>query len=425
MLPSQLKYNNKINASYARNFNSSIAPQNSANFSCGETTLINIPTGPNMFMSGPDSVLSFELNVQNSTTTATSNATCFGKAGVSGAIRRVRIIHGSTLLQDTDQYGQLISMLYAFQRSQEDLEGRGQIMEQTSSGAVGHVIGAITGPGTHTVQCCIPLHTILSMSDNYVPLWAMTGAPLRIEIQWESSVSKFIGSSVALSNGAGGTFKNVKYIANMIEVSDAGMEIIAKSLGGGPVEWVTQAYSTFSSSNTLGTAITQLSVPVPAKYHSLKALFATFRQYSAGAISHLADDSPNFGLASYTTRIGATTVPSDAPSNIPEFLCELERSLGCVSNRHSVSSYNVTQYSTLVSAGLAQSGAFAVGVELESYSNLSDMSSTYTGMNTSTSDIFFNPTFDAQGGNTNIQVDVFALYDSLIVFQDGMASVQV
>jgi hypothetical protein len=426
MLPKQLKYDNKINASYARNFNSSIAPQNTSNFTLGETCIINIPTSPNMFLSGADSVLSFNLSITNATGGAASAATAFGKAGVAGCIRRLRIFHGSTLLQDTDNYGQLCAMLYAGQRSREDLAGKGFMLELTGDGNKGAVIGAIANNGVYSAHVCIPLVSILSMSDNYTPLWAMTGAPLRLEIQWENSIAKFLGASVAFTPSAGGCFRGVKFIANMIEVSDQGMAIIQQSLEGKPVEWVTQAYSNFQSSNALANAVvTQLSIPVPAKYHSLKGLFATFREYASGAASHFADDSPNFNLTSYTTRIGAQTVPSDAPNTIPEYLCELERALGCVSNRHDVSSYSAAQYSAATSGGITVSGAFAVGVELESYSNLSDMSSTYSGMNTSTSDIFFNPTFGGGGGAVQLMTDVFALYDQLIVIQDGMTQVQV
>jgi hypothetical protein len=54
------------------------------------------------------------------------------------------------------------------------------------------------------------------------------------------------------------------------------------------------------------------------------------------------------------------------------------------------------------------------------------MNSIYTGMNTSTSDIFFNASFDAQGAGKsyNVRIDTYALFDSLITFENGFAMVQ-
>jgi hypothetical protein len=49
----------------------------------------------------------------------------------------------------------------------------------------------------------------------------------------------------------------------------------------------------------------------------------------------------------------------------------------------------------------------------------------YAGLNTSTDDIFFNPRFAAQAGNTNIRINTYALFDSLILFENGVAVVQV
>ena len=52
------------------------------------------------------------------------------------------------------------------------------------------------------------------------------------------------------------------------------------------------------------------------------------------------------------------------------------------------------------------------------------MSNVYAGLNTSVDDIFFNPKFDAQAANTNVKIDTYALFDSLIFFENGVAVVQ-
>jgi hypothetical protein len=75
------------------------------------------------------------------------------------------------------------------------------------------------------------------------------------------------------------------------------------------------------------------------------------------------------------------------------------------------------QIQTGVSVAL-RSSKFSVGFDLESYSAV-DLSKTYQGLNTSTDDIFANFRFDAQRNATNIRIDAYALYDQLIVCQNG------
>ena len=51
------------------------------------------------------------------------------------------------------------------------------------------------------------------------------------------------------------------------------------------------------------------------------------------------------------------------------------------------------------------------------------MDMVYTGTNTSTDDIFFTPKFAAQGGATNIRIDAYALFDQLVLIQNGVCTV--
>ena len=64
-----------------------------------------------------------------------------------------------------------------------------------------------------------------------------------------------------------------------------------------------------------------------------------------------------------------------------------------------------------------------MGLDLESYSN-TDMTSVYSGYNSSTEDIFFTPTFNAQGANTavDVRIDTYALFDCLISLENGVAT---
>ena len=66
-------------------------------------------------------------------------------------------------------------------------------------------------------------------------------------------------------------------------------------------------------------------------------------------------------------------------------------------------------------------GAFYLGLDLESYSN-TDMTSVYSGYNSSKEDILFNPTFNGQANAVDIRIDTYALYDCLISLENGVAT---
>jgi hypothetical protein len=69
-----------------------------------------------------------------------------------------------------------------------------------------------------------------------------------------------------------------------------------------------------------------------------------------------------------------------------------------------------------------QTGAFYVGVDMESYSNTSN-DTIYSGTNTSTDDIFGVFRFGALAGANNVRIDSYALYDQLVLIQNGVCTV--
>jgi hypothetical protein len=429
-LPKQLLYDNKINASYARNYNSVLQPQNTSNYGLGQTCIINIPAMNNTAMSGADTILSMKLRLASGAVDTLSH---LNRCGGAGVIQRLRLFAGSQLLCDIDNYGQLASLLTTYQQSRDDVRGKSQVLQGTSE-----LRGVELFDGTNAVgdakdlDLSFPLMSVLSMTDNYVPLWALSSiGTLRLELQFVSSVPKFCGSDKAVAptfqagTGANSIFSDVKLIANMVELSDQAMSIVQNSLGGKPVEWVCQSYSNYVYNAVLGTAVANISMPIAAKYNSLKALYICMREHADGANTRYADDSPSFNLAEYSTRIGAKVIPSEKPTTTPQFLAEAERALGCVSNRHTPHSYTYAQITAVdTSTTLALSASFMVGVETESYSNTDIGGRVYQGLNTSTDDIFFQAQFNAQPNDANVRFDAYACYDQLIVIDNGAVAVQ-
>jgi len=429
-LPSKLLFNNKINSSYARNFNSVIQAQNSTNYGLGQTAIFNIPCQRNQVLSGADTLLALKFKIRNGATL--DNEAFLNKGGIASAIQRLRIFSGSQLLCDIDNYGNLISMLTPWQSSQEHIKGKLKVL-QGCDGLTGlQVLPLNTAANVEGAEFdfCFPLLSILSLTDNYVPLWAMAGnGSLRVELQFVSDFIHFIGSSTAVTNPAAGlntVFTDVKMICNFVELSDAAMQIIESSLEGKPVQWVCQSYANYVFNATLGTGVTQISMPIPAKFNSLKALYITMRKNGNGALNKFSDDCSKYKLSQYTTRIGSRVIPAEPPTTLSQFVSEMERALGSASSRISPSCYVLSQLTDdLTTVNLAQSNCFAIGVETESYSS-APMGSVYQGLNTSTDDIFFQATFAGQAAGTDVttRFDAYASYDQLITIDNGQVTVQ-
>jgi hypothetical protein len=373
-------------------------------------------------MSGADTLLKCSLNVRNGN--AGAGIACLERCGIAGVIQRLRIFHGSTLLTDIDNYGNLVSLLTSLQQSAETVSNKLEVLQgQSYQQGVSLSANATTNK---SIDFSFSLLSILSLTNNYVPLFAMTGAPLRLEIQLVSTIPKFMVSDVVYTNhNAKKLLTKVELICNMMEISESGMDMVRKAAGP-VVQWVVSDYKNYANNVVLGQSETQVSVSIPAKFNSLKSLFWSFRLNSAGIDARYPHESCKFGMLEYTTRIGSQVIPAKAPNTVPEFFSELIRGIGSVGDTNHQTCIDVDSYSANVPvafAGLAdKSRTFYTGLDVESYSN-TDMGSVYSGLNTSTHDIFYMPKFAAQAADLNVRIDTYALFDSLILFENGVAMV--
>ncbi len=421
-LPKNALYTNKVQTSYSRNYQSQIQAQNGLTYSEGETIIINIPSSPNLVLSGADTVLKCTLNIANAAE-CTAN---LDRGGVAGVIQRLRLFHGSTLLSDIDNYGNLMNMMTTLQQSSDTVAGKMQILQGTGN-HTGESLLVAAAAGSHEFEYSFPLMSILTMTNNYVPLFALSGSPLRLEIQLVSSINRFITSTSALTTPANKSLlSNVEIVANFMEISDSGMQII-KNASGGVVQWVVSDFRNYGYNAALTNAVeTQLSVPIPAKFNSLKSLFWSFRAHSSGVAERYPNESCKFGLKEYSLRIGSQTMPTKPVSGTSHFFSELLRGIGCVSDINNETNFSKANYSADVpvayTGAAVSSKSFYAAMDLESYSNCST-DSIYSGYNSSVDDIFYNPVF-VPTADANIRVDTYAMFDSLILIENGVATVQ-
>ena len=413
-LPKALMYDNAIKASYAKNFVTILNCQNTNNHSSGSTAIINIPCQNNQVLSWNDSVLKMKMKL----TAGAADSTCvLDRAGVAGAIQRVRIFANGVLINDLDNYGNLVTQLTSFQESHDTLQGKLAVLQGTDSDLKGKSFGAITAGDTSSVDVAFPLMTCLGASDRYFPTYALAGGSLRMEIQFVSGVNKFVNATTA---DVAVAFDGVQLCANFVELSDSGIRIV-KEASGPSTDFVCGAYTNYVHNGNINAAGSQLSVPIPARFNSLNALYVTQRQSvnANGAASRFPYDSVKLGLSEYRTQIGSAVIPTEPPTSVPQFLSETERALGSVSNSMSQSSYRLAQIEADIATpnSQARSNCFLVGVETQSYAS-QPMNSSYSGLNTTQSDIYFRPTYGAAGAG-DVRLDAYASYDQLISISEG------
>jgi len=477
MLPKSLKYGSKVESAMARSSRVNIAPQNgTGNYVLGDTIILNIPTRNNLVLAATESYLKFTCAV---TSSAANNAFRFDSCGAHGLIQRIRVFHGSNLIQDIDSYGLLAKALFDLQQSQDATTGKQTLLAGTRADTVTQFQAVATADGTDaaTTQTLanalkgvlnsgrVPSYNINSgeriggdrialvanaatvsetyslnllslvgslSSSNYVPLFAMTAAPLRVEIQL---ISSFIQGCSELTGGTSTiSISNCEYIANFIELGDAAMSVIYGSLEGQPLQYVFPDFRNYQYTATIpDNTATQITMPIPAKFSSLKSLLVSSRDKGSGTLTFFPFSSVLLNLRDYQFRIGAQIMPPKPPSTITEFWAEVCKAYGSIADLHYTPSIDKNSYSLPASVATndsatnvsgSSSGSFFVGLDLENYV-ATDKSSIFAGYNSNTDDIFLTLNYNAVNrGNLTVRFDAFANFDCVLVCENNTSYVK-
>lgn len=350
---------------------------------------------------------------------------------------RYKRFHGSTLLEDVDNYGNLMAQLCTHQRSADNVSYKGSVVEGfeescavlvTGSGAgasatpiyslnalrgarisnptYGAAAGLAIGGVTPSKTFCIPLVSILgSLGDKYLPLFAMTAAPLRLELQLVNSALVPFVSITAMASFA---LSNVEIIGSFIELSDQALGVIQQSQMGQPLTLAVNRYSNLVYNATLNNASTNVSCPVPFKYSSVQAIINTIRQHSAGAITFDAYGSFHYNINEYWYQFGSESLPTKHPGSSStggadhqtmfNYYCSALGSAYDLDYNPLVSLYTydtltvpvaTTETANTYAGNLNSiSGAFGIGQELVSFPS-ANQDQMFSGRNTSTEDELF------------------------------------
>ena len=415
------------------------------------------------------------------TSTANNNAYRWDSCGCHGLISRCRIFSGSNLLQDIQEYGLLAKILFDLQQPTDATYGKQSILAGTRSDTVvsfptiavaadatnittalnaarfpsyqvnsGERVGGdrltlVANGGTVSETYCINLLSLVGSlsSSNYVPLFAMSSAPLRVELQL---VDTLIKGCCELQGASTIALSNVEYIANFIELGDAAMSVIYNSLEGQPIQYVYPDFRNYQFTASIPTTtLTQISMPIPAKFSSLKSIIVSMREKGTGALTFFPFSSTtlgivdtavplaaNVGLVDYQFRIGSTIVPPKPPSTIAEFFAEVCKAYGSIADIMYTPSIDKLSYAAPIAVASndsatnvssTSSSSFYIGIDLESYV-ATDKSSIWAGVNTNTDDIYLTMNFRSLARAVTPRFDAFANFDCVLVCENNTAYVK-
>lgn len=476
MIPTNLKYTSKVESSVAKSYRTNIQPQSGTGpYLLGDTVIINIPTRQNLVLSTTESFLKFKINI---TSNNAANNFRFDSNGAQSIIRRCRVFSGSNLLEDIDAYNMLSKIMYDLYMPTDSVYGklnaasgtRNDLVTTTlataaASGAScfqtnsGDLVGsgsafntAVTTPSVIASGVvvsdtyCINLISIMGAlcPNNYFPLFACSSAPIRIELTLAPSISEIVMQKVTTTANTI-NFTNIEYIAQFIELGDSAMESIYQSLGQEPLQFVVGGYRNYQYNATIPNNVsTQISMPVPAKFSSLKSIIVSQRD-QFGVATFFPYSSVSMGIQNYQWRCGSVVLPSKPPETIPEMfqeLCKVAGSLADLMYQPSIEKFTyqyfnstnplittaqtlgtntafTVQVDSATSVGNCNSGSFYVGVDFENYPS-AEKSKVFSGYNSNNDDIYFNPTYtQALGSTQNLRFDAFANFDMVLVFESN------
>ena len=422
MLPQNLNFKGKIESAPAISQTTCLQPQNGTGpYSNSNTIIFNIPTQNNTVLSTTESYLKFSFKITNGAT-----ANCFRWDSSShGIIQRIRIFHGSNLLQDIDNYNLLAKMLFSMQIPDDALTAKYNILCGTKSTAsITSGDGAtLAASATKTYNYCLNLISLLGTlnANQYFPLFACQSAPLRLEI---TLVSSPLNAYCDIIGDSTFSLTDVEYVANIIKLSDEAMSLVYSSLNGQPLQIAVPDWSNYSTNISLtASTATQISFPINAKYSSLKSIIIGCRQ-KPNAKTFFPLSCTAQGISSYFFRIGADVVPSKAPDNLVMMYSEAVKAMGSMSDVLYTSGMNFTNYSLdkdtamdVNTISTLSSGCAIFGLDLENFSN-STKSGIFAGLNSNTMDIYWVPTFKTTI-TESYRLDAYALFDSVLVFENN------
>ncbi len=435
----------KNSAVRCRKYRASIPASNGNVFAPLSTVIVNIPAGRRAtFLDCQNTYIRY--TVKNNDATAQASFMATDNNGAS-FINRLDIYAGSSQLETVQQYNMIYNHYLDFAYTESAKKGLSTVYGIDTNGGR---TGAIVKPSGGLLTMCMPIMsgTIGVGSDKYLPL-GMLASDIRCEFTLEANNT----AVTALVLSANWSIISFEVICSIIELSDEGYaQVLSISPPSSPIYLHGISWRNYVANIPAGSSAN--SILIPARFASLKNLFFHFRP-SANVTNLLKlslSARSNPGISAWNLRISGGLLPAkpcilEGPGTTGGFA---EGAIMIQESFHSLSSpdlapgvnslfYNVRDFAAIANtnviiapnadtaqagAGIAtfttstgSSAAFALAIELETFSNKSDV--IISGINTLSDNLFFDYTALTADNNASI-MNTFAVYDQILVLQNGI-----
>jgi hypothetical protein len=347
-------------------------------------------------------------------------------------------------LESCQSYNVLYNYLLDFQYNLAEKCGLSNCYGTSNSSSVTFARSGLTmlSQATGNVQytVCMPvLSSVFGLTaDKFLPI-GLFNDDVRIELTFEQATQGMVFGSATTANWS---IVQAELVTTIVELSDEGESMVRSATPPeSPIYLHGSSFRHYTSSLPPQTSGVY-STLVPARFASLKTLILCPRRSTEinSLTSYSIGSRINPNISWYWWRVGGSILPqkyvvlenSNTTGSFSEAFIEIMRSFHSLDSSVNASSipqtyFNVTdkagdntQLTASISTGAnSYQNAFAIGTELESFAQRSDL--LLSGANTLSSQVFWECQINTPVTG-NYTLDFFAQYDVIYVLENGLLS---
>ena len=449
-----------------------VAPAENRNNAPSTTMRFTLPCQANTYLM-PNVSLNCGIRFRDTAGGAAANEKYVNfDGGASALIDRIRVFHGSQLLEDIQEYSRIRKLVTDVTQDPANTGTIGNVLSAEAPGsepsdrvvaAAGRAAGAPGGAvaalpekmiqalqtlnqiptprscefdGTaanETHQLVIPLMSgvIGSMNQKAFPAHACTGSPLRVEIDLASNLKAIVSGIVPAVTPAW-SLVDCELHATYVQVSSNAQALIDQATGG---QYGLNTYTYTHSQQTLNAAAESATVLLPFAYSSLKHVISGIYTAAPAITQYNVSGRHRDNITEVHWQIGAARVPSQPFNGAEEILAAAMECYGVSTDvlqicnhidRH-LGQINVTQAlgqnQTLNGAVVEPTpdiGKFCFGLDAEAFGATSSATRIENGINTTAIQMYVVVNASAAFGAAH-ELHTWGQYDMLVSCQNGQA----
>lgn len=407
------------------------------NYSPSDTIIFNIPVGlANTVMDGKTAYLKFtwnvsfeanggNLNVGAQAVALDYSANCFFNQLTTYG-------NSGQMLEQIARYNVLANTLYDQTYSQSQLKGLsalvgtrdGDTTDATNRYGVS-ISNATTTDGNTTTKSftfCVPIFSgLFQLSEKYIPLYAMSGDSIRLELLLDTQVNALRIPTVANST-VSYTIGSPELIVDFVEIDSSAMGAIESLYAGRDIVLHSSSYRTYEATIANGTS-GQYQLILPSKLMSVKSLTSVHRtsavQAQAGYTLSTFSNIFYGGNSTWNISLSGRRLPSKpitvrVDGDVSQFFAELEKSNHALGFTDMNGCLTFSGYASNTNLGVGatpNASAFIVGLNLSSIQNSEDSILSGVDLSKETAYLEYNIATDL---TDNVLVNSFAYHDILL-----------